>query len=47
MSINMTLLKATICITLILAISYTALHLYFNYRYEKKQKEFKDKLNQF
>ena len=43
----MTLIETLSCITLILAIGYTALHLYFNYRYEKKQKEFRDRINKW
>ena len=43
----MTALKAFSCIILILAIAYIGLYLYFNHRYEKRQKEFKDKLNKF
>jgi Flp pilus assembly protein TadB len=43
----MTLLKALTCIILILAIAYIGLYLYLDYRYEKRQKEFKDKLNKF
>jgi Flp pilus assembly protein TadB len=43
----MTALKALTLIILILAIGYIGLYLYLDYRYDKRQKEFKDRMNKW